>query len=79
MVSVVGRYRVAFHAEHAFGGGLAERVTGILASVESPVPAVEVERWEGWPQRLGSVLGGDHPDTLTTRNNLDHMRQQNGL
>ena len=66
----VERYRVAFHAEHAFAGGLVERVVGILESFKSPVPSVKVERWEPWPERLDSALGADHPDTLTIRNNL---------
>ncbi len=70
MGSAVGLYRVAYHAEHAFLGGLAERVVPILVSIQSPVPSVQVERWEPWPERLSSALGGDHPDILTARNNL---------
>lgn len=64
------RYRGAFHAEHAFAGGLAERVVGILVSFEDPVPSIEVDRWEPWPDRLTAALGVDHPDTLATRHNL---------
>jgi len=78
MVSAVVRYRVAFHAEHAFAGGLPERVPEILRSVESPIPTVQITRWEPWPDRLATTLGPEHPDTLDSRQGLAaSYRQQN--
>jgi hypothetical protein len=120
MNSAVSRYRVAFHADHAFFAGQAERVLSILIPLQGPVPSVNVDRWELWPDRLASrlhaehshllaarlwlaegywsagrvgeaitleeqvladrerILGVDHPDTLTTRNNLAAMRRSGG-
>ncbi len=78
MSSWVVGYRLAFHAEHAFAAGQAERVLSILSAVDLPVPAERVQRWESWPQRLAApdALGPDHPDTLTTRNNLAPERTE---
>jgi hypothetical protein len=70
VTSAVERYRVGFHAWHAFAGGAVGEVLGILGSVDDPVPSVRVQRWDGWPDRLAETLGPDHPDTLGTRHNL---------
>ena len=63
-------YRSAYHAEHEFASGRFDRVVALLAGHVETVPTLQVGRWKSWPARLTRTLGPDHPDTLTSRNNL---------
>ena len=41
-----------------------------LVHRQSVIPAENLKRWQSWKARIESKLGPDHPDTLTTRNNI---------
>ena len=66
------RYAAAREAEHLWTLGEYGRVVESLAHRQSVIPAENLKRWQSWKARLESKLGPDHPDTLSTRNNIAH-------
>ena len=64
------RYAAAREAEHLWTLGEYGRVVESLAYRQSVIPAENLKRWQSWKARIESKLGPDHPDTLTTRNNI---------
>ena len=64
------RYAAAREAEHLWTLGEYGRVVESLAHRQSVIPAENLKRWQSWKARIESKLGPDHPDTLTTRNNI---------
>ncbi len=64
------RYAAAREAEHLWALGEYGRVVESLAYRQSVIPAENLKRWQSWKARIESKLGPDHPDTLTTRNNI---------
>ena len=64
------RYAAAREAEHLWALGEYGRVVESLVHRQSVIPAENLKRWQSWKARIESKLGPDHPDTLTTRNNI---------
>ena len=64
------RYAAAREAEHLWATGRHKPALACLAARESVFPAENLQRWRSWEERVQAILGPDHPDTLTTRNNI---------
>ena len=63
-------YAAAREAEHLWTLGEYGHVVESLFHRQSVIPAENLKRWQSWKARIESKLGPDHPDTLTTRNNI---------
>ena len=72
------RYAAAREAEHLWTLGEYGRVVESLAYRQSVIPAENLKRWQSWKARIESKLGPDHPDTLTTRNNIAFLTGEVG-
>ena len=68
------QYAVDYHVDHVFLGGEADSVLSLLVLYDDWVvdPRVNRDGWLPWLDRFASATdyGVDHPDTLTTRNNI---------
>ena len=64
------RYAFEREAEHLWALGETETALESLAARTSPVPRDNLRRWRPWLSRVEETFGPDHPDTLTTRDNI---------
>jgi Tetratricopeptide repeat/AAA ATPase domain len=72
------RYAAAAEAEHRWALGQYVEVLRSLVARSSNIPAENLGRWMSWKDRFQTVLGPDHPNTLTTRNNVAYWTAQTG-
>jgi hypothetical protein len=63
-------------SEHLWAMGRSEAALSALP--ELPTPADNLTLWQSWYRNLLQRLGPDHPDTLTTRNNIGYWTGQAG-
>ena len=63
-------------SEHLWAVGRSEAALSALP--ELPTPADNLALWQSWHGSLLQRLGPDHPDTLTTRNNIADWTGQAG-
>src|SRR5262245_27936914 len=71
-------YAFIAEAHHLRGVGRHDEIVMRLAQREHPVPRENLTCWSAWLPHLTQVLGADHPDTLTTRNNIAQWTGQTG-
>jgi len=57
---------LAREAEHLWAAGRHDQVVECLEKRQFPIPADNLRRWRSWAERLRSVYGTDHPDTLSS-------------
>ncbi|MET8876494.1 tetratricopeptide repeat protein [Nocardia sp. NPDC004604] len=50
----------------------------LLIDLDTPRSADNRDAWASWLPLINHTLGPDHPDTLTTRNNIAYWRAQSG-
>lgn len=73
------RYAEDAWAGHELASGDASGAVKALIAVSSPLaPSASRDRWQQYLEPVRSLLGADHPDTLTTRHNLADWRGEAG-
>ncbi|WP_069167331.1 tetratricopeptide repeat protein [Nocardia altamirensis] len=63
---------------HYLSYGDSTAAVSSLRSFDTPRAADNRDRWAAWLPLFVATAGPDHPDTLTTRNNLAHWRTESG-
>ena len=71
-------YAAAPEVIHYWELGRYSEALASLSSQQSAVPAENLGRWRSWYGRIGSTLGPEHPDTLTTRHNIAYWTGRAG-
>jgi tetratricopeptide (TPR) repeat protein len=72
------RYAFLREADHWWALGKFDRALRCLSKRESNSPRENLDRWLSWHARISDQLGRDHPDTLSTLNNIAHWTGQAG-
>src|SRR5262249_22228422 len=66
----IQRYAFEREAEPLWALGETNRALKALSARTVAAPRDNLRRWRLWGPRVESRFGADHPDTLTTRNNI---------
>jgi hypothetical protein len=71
-------YAFDAQASHWWHAERPERVVASLNWRTDIIPSVNLARWQQWSDRLQDVLGADHPDTLSARQNVAYWTGETG-